>query len=90
MKNAADMMKFEEMVREKTCEYGLKLYAESLQKVADGTPRVGSDGRRLTQGRMQEALVRTPYGIVPVRVFCGRCAATGKFEVPFKETYCRG
>ena len=90
MKAAADMMKLEERIRAKTCEYGLKLYAESLQRVADETPRVGSDGRRLTQGRMQDAQVRTPYGTVPVRVFCGRCVATGRFEVPFKEAYCRG
>ena len=90
MKTAADMMKLEERIRAKTCEYGLELYAESLQRVADETPRVGSDGRRLTQGRMQDAQVRTPYGTVPVRVFCGRCMATGRFEVPFKDAYCRG
>ena len=89
MKTAADMMKLEERIRAKTSEYGLKLYAESLQRVADETPRVGSDGRRLTQGRMQDVQVRTPYGAVPVRVFCGRCMATGRFEVPFKEAYCR-
>ena len=50
MKTAADMMKFEERIREKTCEYGLKLYAECLQRVADETPRVGSDGRRPVPG----------------------------------------
>ena len=53
-------MGLEEKIRERTSEYGLKLYSECLQKVADETPRVGSDGRVLTQGRTQNALVGTP------------------------------
>jgi len=90
MRTAADMVRFEEKLREMVNAYGMKLYEENLQKVADKVPRTGSDGKRLTEGRTQDTRIRTPYGTVSVRAFCGRCAATGKFEVPFKTAYFRG
>ena len=90
MRTAADMIRFEEKIKEKVDEYGLRLYEENLQRIAGETPPVGTDGRRLRQGRMQDACVRTPYGTARIKVFCGLCAATGRFEVPFKTAYCRG
>lgn len=87
---ARDMMAFEADIKGLVDEHGRRLYLERLQKLADETPRVGTDGRPLTAGRLQDARVETPYGAVTVRVFCGRCRKTKKFEVPFKTAYFRG
>ena len=83
-------MELEKEIKETIDEYGRNIYRISLQKVADETPRTGSDGKRLTEGRMQESQITTPYGKVALKLFCGRCKETGMFEVPFKIRFCRG
>lgn len=88
--DALDVIMIEESIKAEVDAYGRELYARRLQKVADATPRVGTDGRPLGAGRVQKATVLTPHGPVVLDVFCGRCAGTKRFEVPFKERYCRG
>lgn len=88
--DALDVVRIEESIKKEVDAFGRKLYAKRLQAVADATPRVGTDGRPLGAGRVQKADVLTPYGTVRLDVFCGKCAGTGRFEVPFKERYCRG
>jgi len=70
MKDSTEMIGFEKEIKGAVDEYGRKLYAKRLQQVADETPRVGSDGRRLTEGRTQAVGITTPYGKVAVRAFC--------------------
>lgn len=88
--NAKDLITIELSLKERIDEYGRALYAERLQRLADETPRIGSDGTMLSEGRTQTAMFLTPYGKVELNVFCGRCRQTGRFEVPFKTRYCRG
>ena len=90
MNTAKDLMELEKEIKETIDEYGRDIYRINLQKIADETPRTGSDGKRLTEGRMQESQITTPYGKVVLNLFCGRCKETGMFEVPFKVRYCRG
>lgn len=90
MKDALDMIRLEEKIREETDAFARGLYATRLQAVADAVPHVGSDGRPLGAGRIQKMSLLTPNGLVELDVFCGRCRETGKFEVPFKVRYCRG
>lgn len=88
--SAEDLTSLEKLIDEKTAEVGRNLYRANVQKVADALPRTGSDGKPLKEGRTVKSGILTPYGIVELKLFCGRCQTSGKFECPFKVVFCRG
>ena len=88
--SAEDLMSLEKLIDEKTAEVGRNLYRANVQKVADALPRTGSDGKPLKEGRTVKSGILTPYGIVELKLFCGRCQTSGRFECPFKVVLCRG
>ena len=90
MRTAEDLMRLEEKIERKAMEIGRELYRGNVQPVVDGMPRIGSDGAPLTEGRTVDFTMKTQYGDVKLRGFCGRCRKTGEFEIPFKVRFCRG
>lgn len=90
MRTAADLMEFEALIEQKAMELGRELYRKNVQPIVDGMPRIGSDGAPLTEGRTVDFTMKTQYGEVKLRGFCGRCRKTGEFEIPFKVRFCRG
>lgn len=89
-KDALDTVRLEEEIREEADAFARDLYRRRLQEVADAVPRVGADGRPLGEGRVQRMSLLTPNGVVELDVFCGRSRGSKRFEVPFKERFCRG
>ena len=90
METPAELMRFESRIEQRTMEVGRDLYRRNVQPIVDGMPHVGSDGAPLTEGRTVDFTVKTQYGDVKLRGFCGRCRRTGEFEIPFKVRFCRG
>ena len=68
----------------------LTISAEGVSPSCEAGASAVPEAAPLTEGRTVDFTMKTQYGDVKLRGFCGRCRRTGEFEIPFTVRFCRG